>query len=393
MSINDILAKGVAQFDGGFGSQLNALGITYDCPERLNLTHPEAVQSIHRAYVEAGAQVVETNTLGANPYRLAAHGLAAETARIVAQAVQHVRAAGAPVIACSMGTTAEFLQPVGTLSFDEAVDIFSVQAIAAAQSGADLLFTETLTDLAEARAMWIAAAKAKIPFGVSFTFMENGRTLTGSPAAVCALAAQAMGAVLVGVNCVGDPALLIRIIKEMRAFTHLPIVAQPNAGHPERINGVLHYGTTPEMLLPTMQEALACGAGAIGGCCGTTPAHIRRMAELSSAAKAPAPGWDSLRRICSLRSILTLDEALTSAAEMTPATLDDTDAPAVWIDLRGASPQAAMDAVDEAGLIIKQPILFRADDADTLAAALRHYPGIAAVDAPFVPGFGAVSVS
>ncbi|MDR0929084.1 MAG: homocysteine S-methyltransferase family protein [Oscillospiraceae bacterium] len=378
MQLLPMLSGGVALFDGGFGSQVTAKGLSCDCPERLNLTDAAAVRAIHRSYVEAGATVIETNTLGANPLRLAAHGLSDQAAKITEAAVGHARAAGAVTIACSMGSTAQFLAPFGLLDPERAYQGFLVQAQAARAAGADFLFTETLTDIAEARMMWLAAEAACIPFAASFTFQDNGRTLTGSPPVLCAQVAEAMGAKMVGVNCVGDAALLLRVIAEMQGATRCPIVAQPNAGLPEQIDGKAVYTVTPDMLLPAMAQALDAGASAIGGCCGTTPAHIRAMADLVKGRALPAPGGDGIARVCSLWQSLPLDEALENAETMTPDELDDSDAPAVVLDLRGIAPEAACEAIDEALLMLRQPLLFRANDEETLRAALRRYPGVSA---------------
>jgi 5-methyltetrahydrofolate--homocysteine methyltransferase len=261
---------------------------------------------------------------------------------------------------------------------EKAYQGFLMQAQAALAAGADFLFTETLTDIAEARMMWLAAEAAGIPFAASFTFQDNGRTLTGSPPAICAQVAEAMGARMVGVNCVGEAVLLLRVIAEMRGATRCPVVAQPNAGLPEQINGRAVYTVTPEMLLPTMAQALDAGASAIGGCCGTTPTHIRAMADLTKGRALPAPGGDGAARVCSLWQSLPLSEALENAETMTPDELDDTDAPAVALDLRGISPEAACEAIDEALLMLRQPLLFRANDEETLRAALRRYPGVSA---------------
>ncbi len=365
-------------------------GLLADCAERLNLTHPDDVRAVHRAYVEAGSRAVETNTLGASPIRLHAHGLEKDAARITEAAVGHVRAAGAEIVAVSMGTTAEFLAPVGELTFDAAVENFAVQARAAKQAGGDLIFSETLTDMAEARAMWLAAQAAGLPFSASFTFMENGRTLTGSTPEICALTAEAMGACMVGINCVGDPALLLSIVQAMRGACSLPIVAQPNAGLPDKVDGKLVYRMTPDDLLPTMAEAIRLGTSAIGGCCGTTPAHIRAMAALVQNVSAPTLPPAGPPRVCSLRTLLPLADALVDLEEMTPDAIDVPDAAAVMLDLRGASPDDADEAMDEALLLIHKPMLFRADSAETLARALRRYPGVAAYDAPFDAGFGAI---
>jgi 5-methyltetrahydrofolate--homocysteine methyltransferase len=373
-----MLSGRVAVFDGGFGSQVTAMGLSCDCPERLNLENPDAVRAIHRSYIEAGAEGIETNTLGANPLRLAAHGLSDQAAAITEAAIGHARAAGAKYIACSMGSTAQFLAPFGLLDPEKAYQGFLVQAQAARAAGADLLFTETLTDLSEARMMWLAAEAAGIPFAASFTFQDNGRTLTGSTPAICAQVAEAMGAKLVGVNCVGDAALLLRVIAEMRGATRCPIIAQPNAGLPEQIDGRAVYTVIPQMLLPTMAQALDSGASIIGGCCGTTPAHIRVMAPLTKGRTLPTPGGDGVERVCSPWQSLPLAEARANAEIMTPDELDESDAPAVALDLRGISPDAAREAIDEALLMLRQPLLFRANDEETLRAALRRYPGVSA---------------
>lgn len=388
----ETLSKGILRFDGGFGSMMAARGVQFDCPERLNLTHPDDVRAIHRAYAEAGAQVVETNSLGANPIRLKAHGMADDAERVMEAAVGHVRASGAPFAACSVGTTAEFLAPFGALSFEDAFACFRRQISAAANAGAHLIFCETLTDAAEARAMLLAARETGLPYAASFTFSDNGRTLTGSTPAICALIAQALGASLVGVNCVGDGALLKRVVAEMRAVTPLPVVAQPNAGLPETIEGKIHYRTTPEGLLPLLKGALDAGAAAVGGCCGTTPDHIRLLAPLAKATPAPAPGGDGIARVCSLRNALTLEDAKANCEEMRWDEIDSVDTDAALIDLRGASPDDVDEMMDEALIVIHEPMLFRADDAQTLEAALRRYPGVAAVDAPFEAGYGALKL-
>lgn len=365
-------------FDGGFGSQLAARGIEFDCPERLNLTRPDDVRAIHAAYVEAGADVIETNTLGASPIKLRRHGLERESAQITRAAVENARASGASRIACSMGTTGEFLSPIGALGFEEAVACFFVQAKAARDAGADFILAETLTDLDEARAMLLAARAAGIPYAASFTFQPNGRTLTGSTPECCALAVETMGASAVGINCVGEPELLLTMLGRMRAVSRLPIIAQPNAGMPETVGDVLTYPATPGALLPTMQAAIALGCSAIGGCCGTTPAHIRSMATIARCAKMPKPGGDGVRRVSSLRQTLALSDALASHEEMQWDNLDMSDAPAVLLDLRGASPEEAFAAVEEAQTLCRQPLLFRADDEAVYEAASRRYAGVTA---------------
>lgn len=383
MSMTTLLQAGVVRFDGGFGSQMAARGLLTGCAERLNLTHPDDVLSVHRAYVEAGAQVVETNTLGANPIRLAAHGHPGESARITGAAVALARASGAPFVACSMGTTASFLMPSGPLTLADAVACFRTQADAARDAGADVLLTETLMSVAEARAMWIAARDAGVPFAASFAFQENGRTLAGDTPEACALTAAAMGAELVGVNCVGWPSVLLDVVRRMRAVVPTPIVAQPNAGLPEKQNGALVYPMTPDALVALHRKAVELGASAIGGCCGTTPAHIRAMRDAFVAAPAPLPGGDGEIRICGTRNVIRVADALAVMETIDRDGIDEAEGEAVMLDLRGLSPDDADEAMDDALLMLRCPLMLRANDADALARALRKYPGIAAYDASF----------
>lgn len=391
-TIQETMKQGILRFDGGFGSMMAARGVKFDCPERLNLTNPEDVRAIHRAYAEAGSQVVTANSLGANPVRLRAHALEADCERIVEAAIGHVLASGAPFAACSVGTTAEFLAPFGMLSFEEAYRGYLRQMMAAKNAGAHLIFCETLTDAAETRAMLLAAKETGLPYAASFTFSDNGRTLTGSTPAICAQIAQALGASIVGVNCVGDGALLARIVAEMHAATVLPVIAQPNAGLPDTVDGKLCYHTGPEEFVPMIEGALKAGASIIGGCCGTTPDHIRRIAPLLKAAPLPAPGGSKETRICSLRASLTVDEAKADCEEMAWDEIDSVDAAAAVIDLTGATADDVDDMMDELQMLIKEPVIFRGGDDEVLAAALRRYPGVAGVEAGTFCGYGAVNI-
>lgn len=381
-------------FDGGFGSQAAAMELPMHCAEMLSITHASQVRAIHRAYVEAGAQVVETNTLGASPMRLALHGLAHETARITALSVSHAIASGARYVACSMGTTATPFSPAGALTWDSALQGFATQAKAARDAGADVLFTETLIDVREARAMWIAAKSVGIPFCASFTFFHNLKTQTGSTPKVCALTAAAMGADMVGINCVGDAAVLLEATKRMREVCSLPIVVQPNAGQPRIEKGKAQYPVTPQALAETMSTIMDLGVSAIGGCCGTTPEHIRAMQPLSAAAPMPTPGGDGIARICSLHACIPLTVALEAATRVSPCDAEKiaTMHQPVMLDLRSISPNDAEKLVWAVQSSAHPPLLFRANDTDTLNAALRVYAGVAAVDGPSDFGYGALRI-
>lgn len=194
------------------------------------------------------------------------------------------------------------------------------------------------------------------------------------------MTAEALGAVMIGVNCVGDKALLLDVLARMRAVSVLPVIVQPNAGVPEKREGVSRYTVSPGDMAETMQEAVQMGASGIGGCCGTTPEHIRRMAVLSAQAEQPKPVNDGKKRICSLTKWTTFLEAADSAEEWTPGSAGNPDAAAIWLDMRGMRPNNAAAWVMRVQQHTAAPLLFRVNNPEVLAAATRVYAGVACAD-------------
>ncbi len=272
------------------GTLLNARGISYEqCFDALNLNQPHRVAGIHQEYIQAGAQVVQTNTFGANRYKLAGHGLETkiveinqagiELARRAAQAADH-----AVFIAGDVGPLGVRLAPFGRVQPDQARAAFEEQVSILAQSGADLIFLETFTDLAElleAINGGRAAAQSlgiDLPIIASMTFTRDDRTLLGdAPASVARAVAQA-GADLIGINCSGGPAQLMRILRQMRqAVSEALFSVMPNAGWPEQVGGRVMYPANPEYFGEYALAFCEAGARLVGGCCGTTPQHIAAM--------------------------------------------------------------------------------------------------------------------
>ena len=268
-------------FDGGMGTMLQAAGLVAgEVPELWCLTHADAVTAVHRAYVEAGSDVVTTNTFGANRLKLAG---AAAVDDVFAAAVACARAAGARYVAADIGPTGALLRPLGTLSFDEAYDLFAEEARAAARAGADLFIVETMTDLAEAKAAYLACREnTDLPVIVTMTFGEDGRTFLGTSPEVAAVTFDALGADAVGINCSLGPTELLPLAKRMRAVTAKPLLVQANAGLPHVEGDATVYDIGPEAYADAVRALVDAGVDLVGGCCGTTPAYIRLLDRIIS---------------------------------------------------------------------------------------------------------------
>lgn len=273
--------------DGAMGTMLMRAGMTRgDCPELFNVEKPNAIRSIYRAYIDAGAQIVLSNTFGGNAFRLQNYGLAERQAELVEAGAQNlcleVEAFSHPVIAAgSMGPTGEMLQPLGEISFEEAKETFATQAKALADGGVSLLWIETMSDLNELiAAIEGAQSVTDLPVTATMTFDTNGRTMMGvSPQQLLdAVAPYHLAAV--GANCGNGPAEIEANIKAFRAIDpEITLISKSNAGLPKMVDGEIVYDGTPEVMAEHALRVRDMGADLIGGCCGTTPDHIQAMAQ------------------------------------------------------------------------------------------------------------------
>lgn len=276
-------------FDGGMGTLVQAAGLhtIHEVPDLLNLTHPEAIVAIQRQYVEAGADCITTNTFSANRLKLASTD--ATVAEVYAAAAANARAAGAPLVAGDIGPTGALLEPLGTLTFDEAFDIFSEQACAAEAAGCDLIVVETMADLLEAKAAVLAAVESTtLPVFATMTFGEDGRTFLGTTPAIAATTLSALGASAVGLNCSLGPVELAPLVEELAPHDRALVMAQPNAGLPRIQDGETVFDVGPNEFAQAMEAILDAGATVVGGCCGTTPDHIAALRALIDARPLPA---------------------------------------------------------------------------------------------------------
>ncbi len=267
------------------GTMLNARGANFaGCFDELNLSNPELVAQIHREYIEAGSQIIQTNTFGANRYKLTQHGLGDQVIAINGAGVELARRAaresGKPVlIAGDVGPLGVRLAPFGRVQADEAEQAFSEQIQALAKAGADLIIIETISDLKEARtAATVACEVCDLPVVASLTFTRDDRTILGDPPDLVAKTLAETGADLIGINCSGGPAQIFRILRQMRqAVPNARFSVMPNAGWPEQVGGRIMYPANPEYFGEYARMFCQEGASLVGGCCGTTPRHIAAM--------------------------------------------------------------------------------------------------------------------
>lgn len=258
-------------FDGGMGSMLNLSA--GELPEKLNINEPERVFAVHKGYADAGADFITANTFGANSLKYD------NVPELVKAAVELAKKAGKKV-ALDIGPTGKLLKPMGDLDFERAVELFS-EVIEAGKDGADVVIIETMSDSYELKAAVLAAKEhCDLPVIASMIFDENGRLLTGGDMRSACAMLEGLGADAVGINCGLGPKQMIELVKEMRENTSLPILVMPNAGLPESVDGKTVYNVSPQEFAEDMLTIAKQGVSYLGGCCGTTPEHIRVMIEL-----------------------------------------------------------------------------------------------------------------
>ncbi len=270
--------------DGAMGTYLQQKGYLRggECPELLNLEHPEWIEEVHREYIEAGADIVVTNTFGANRIKLSEYGLQDRVFEINERAVEIARKAAGEdhFVSTSIGPTGRFVEPIGDVTMEEMIDIFKEQVEGAIAGGTDLFSIETMLDIKEFKAAIIAIRElTDLPIIAMMTFDDGERTVLGTPPEVTAIVAESLGVDVVGSNCGLGPDTIVELLRRMGRVTDLPLISQPNAGIPRVENGQTIFPATPEEMAQYVPDNLKAGGRIIAGCCGTTPAHIRVMRE------------------------------------------------------------------------------------------------------------------
>lgn len=298
--------------DGAVGTNMMKAGMPMGvCPEKWLVDNPLPIGELQKAYVDAGSDIVLAPTFAANRIKLQEYSLSDQVDLINRTLAENTRKAtgGRCLVAGDMTMTGQQLAPIGELDFEELVDVYKQQAKALIEGGVDLFFIETMMSLQETRAALIAVKEtaAEIPAITSLTFNEDGKTLFGSSPSNAIVVLQSLGADAVGLNCSTGPDKMVPLIEEMRHYATVPIIAKPNAGLPELIDQNTVYRMTPDEFAADMEKLVEAGAAVIGGCCGTTPEHIRAMVDKTRQMRILPPDPVCRRVISSERKVQEID--------------------------------------------------------------------------------------
>lgn len=279
MNIMEAIKSRRLYFDGGTGTELIKRGLLPgECSESVNFTHPEWIVDLHRAYIEAGANIIKTNTFGVNCLKY--ENYAEYIQRAVALAKEAAACRDDVYIALDIGPLGRMLAPFGDLEFEDAVEIFAKNVRAVSGLGVDLILIETMNDSYETKAALLAAKEnCDLPVIVTNVYDKNGKTVTGSSPEVMAAMLEGLGADAIGANCSFGPRDMMDVARRLCAATSLPVIINPNAGLPVIRNGETVFDETPESFSSVMVEMARCGVDILGGCCGTTPEHIKATIE------------------------------------------------------------------------------------------------------------------
>ena len=286
--IRQRLGKDLLFFDGGMGTLLQEKGLAPgELPETWNLTHSEEIYKIHRQYIEAGSDIILTNTFGANALKF--HDDSCSLEEIIKAAVSHVKKAEREALlqtgderkiytALDVGPTGKLLKPMGDLEFETAYEAFKEVVILGEQAGADLIHIETMSDTYELKAAVLAAKEnTSLPVFATVIFDERKKLLTGADVSSVVALLEGLGVDALGINCAMGPKEMLPVLEELIKYSSVPIIVKPNAGLPKQRDGKTYYDVTEDEFAAYMEQIVRMGACVIGGCCGTTPEHIRAM--------------------------------------------------------------------------------------------------------------------
>jgi len=371
--------------DGATGSALQARGMPAGvCPETWILEHPDVLISLQKEYIDAGSNIVYAPTFGANSPALARNGITGQTARINKELTKlsQTAACGRALVCGDLAPTGLSIAPYGSTSFSEVVAVYAEQIQALDEAGVDLFTIETSMSLIEARCAMIALREtSKKPFIASFTVSPAGTSLFGDDLRCALITAQALGASSFGINCCDDFQLISQLLAKLSPYAKIPLLVKPNAGIPEMIDGRAHYKLSPESFAAFAPELTKFGVGLFGGCCGTTPEHIRALKNAVSDLDVAAPVCNA-EILCASPKILLQYSADMQATEIicSDNLLDD----AAEAKSSGAkllkliiSDEEALSSFIEFGPMLQLPICLCCETEALLEQAAREYCGIA----------------
>lgn len=309
-----LLEQKIFVMDGATGTNLQSAGMPVGvCPEKWILEHREVLLDLQINYIKAGSNIIYAPTFGGNRIKLEEYGLEGQLSSVNRELVALSKEAVARTgyrayVAGNLTMTGRQLYPIGKMTLEELIDVYKEQIACLAEAGVDLLVVETMMSLAEARAALIAAKEAcELPVIVSMTYNEDGRTLFGTTPEASVVVLQSLGADAIGINCSTGPEEMIPLVERMKRYANVPILAKPNAGMPELKDGKTLYAMTPEEFAGYGQRLVEAGAGLIGGCCGTTPAHIMELSRTVHLMEVPEVTQEKQRLLASEREMLKID--------------------------------------------------------------------------------------
>lgn len=321
VEIREKLKDKTLVFDGAMGTMLQKRGLKLgDLPESLNVTNSKVIVEIHKSYIEAGADIITTNTFGANEVKLKNSNFSVE--EIIHSAVENAKIANQDekvYIALDIGPIGELLEPMGTLTFDEAYNIFKRQIIQGVKSGVDLILIETMTDLYEAKAAVLAAKEnSDLPVFCTMSFQQDRRTFTGCSVTSMVMVLEGLGVDALGVNCSLGPKELESIVDEILNITNLPVIVQANAGLPSIINGDTVFNILPEEFVFYGRKFKERGVKIIGGCCGTTNNYIKELVKGLGEVDVKYKKYNSLSGVCTPTKAVIINEVKVIGERINP---------------------------------------------------------------------------
>ena len=403
-----LVEDGPVILDGATGTNLQKAGMPVGvCPEQWILENPEIMIKLQEDYVAAGTDILYAPTFTANRIKLEEYGLADRLEEMNREliALSKKAAQGKALVAADMTMTGQQLYPIGDLMFEDLVEVYKEQAKVMAEAGADLFVVETMMSLQECRAAVIAIKEVcDLPIMVSLTYNPDGRTLYGTDPSTATVVLQSLGADVIGINCSTGPEDMIEPVKKMAEYAVIPILAKPNAGLPELENGVTVYKTGPEEFAACGKKLVEAGASILGGCCGTTPDHIRALKDAVKDLPVPKPLAKKRRVLTSERKLveITLDGNFMVIGERINPTgkkklqaelregslnmvrqmaLDQEENGARILDMNGIDEKEMMiNTIYEVTSTVDCPLCIDSSHVDIIEAALRIYPGRALIN-------------
>lgn len=386
----------ITYFDGGMGTMLNLKA--GELPELLNINDPERVYAIHKAYADAGCNIISANTFGANRFKYD------NVDEIVKSAVKNAKRTGKKV-ALDIGPTGKLLKPMGDLDFEECVDIFA-DVVKAGRDDADLVLLETFGDLYEIKAAMLAVKEnCDLPLVVSMIFDEKARLLTGADVRTACAVVEGLGANAIGFNCGLGPKQMIPLVEELEKHSSIPILVMPNAGLPESVNGETIFNVDPDEFASYMTQIAKMGVSYLGGCCGTTPAHLKAMIEATKDIEDKVPEFKNETIVASYSKSVDLSEGAVIGERINPTGkklmkealrnkdmdyvlrqgITQSEAGAHILDVNMGLPEIdekemLCSGVYELQSVLPVPLQLDSGDAEAMEAALRLYNGKAMIN-------------